>query len=292
MQISGSAVALITPMHDDGSVDKKTLSELVEWHISEGTTALIIAGSTGEGATLNEDEHEDIIRSVVQQVKKRVPVIAGSGVNSTTKTLKLSQHAKQAGADACLIVTPYYNKPPQRGLYAHYKFIAEQLNMPIILYNVPGRTACDLLPETVAQLAEVKHIVGIKEATGNIDRVKDIIELLGTDFPIYSGDDATALALMQAGGKGVISVTANIAPRKMRAMCDFALAGDFDKAALINKELDALHHDLFLESNPIPTKWALTQMQKIKAGIRLPLIPLDKRYHEKVKEAMHKAGIS
>lgn len=292
MQISGSAVALITPMHDDGSVDKKTLSELVEWHISEGTTALIIAGSTGEGATLNEDEHEDIIRSVVQQVKKRVPVIAGSGVNSTTKTLKLSQHAKRAGADACLIVTPYYNKPPQRGLYAHYKFIADQLDMPIILYNVPGRTACDLLPETVAQLAEVKHIVGIKEATGNIDRVKDIIKLLGTDFPIYSGDDATALALIQAGGKGVISVTANIAPRKMRAMCDFALAGDFDKAALINKELDALHHDLFLESNPIPTKWALTQMQKIKAGIRLPLIPLDKRYHEKVKEAMHKAGIS
>lgn len=287
----GSMVAIVTPMLEDGSIDKKALNELVEWHVQAKTSAIVAAGTTGESATLESDEHFLVISEVVRQVAGRIPVIAGAGTNSTRSTLKLAENARRAGADACLIVTPYYNKPTQAGLYQHYKTVAEQCGLPVILYNVPGRTACDIQPETVEKLAAVKNIIGIKEATGNIDRAKEIIRRCGREFEIYSGDDATALELMLNGGHGVISVTANIAPEKMAAMCDAALNGDLELARKLNSELDMLHHRLFLESNPIPSKWALHTMGKISAGIRLPLLPLDSKYHKEVKEAMHSAGV-
>lgn len=287
----GSMVALVTPMHEDGSIDKKALHDLVEWHIQAKTAALIIAGTTGESATLDYDEQYELIASVVKQVAGRIPVIAGTGTNSTQTTIKLTESAKRAGADACLIVTPYYNKPTQLGLYEHYKTIAEKTQIPIILYNVPGRTCCDLLPETIERLAKIKHIIGIKEATGNLERTKDIIKRCGKDFAIYSGDDATAMDLMLLGADGVISVTANIAPAKMQQMCEAALAGQKELAEKLNTELMLLHTRLFLEANPIPAKWALHAMGKIQSGIRLPLLPLDSKYHQEVKEAMQNAGV-
>jgi 4-hydroxy-tetrahydrodipicolinate synthase len=287
----GSMVALVTPMHKDGSIDKKALHDLVEWHILSHTDAIIAAGTTGECATLEPDEQFELVSLVVKQVAKRIPVIAGTGTNSTQATLTLSENAKRAGADACLIVTPYYNKPTQNGLFHHYKCIADKVAIPIILYNVPGRTACDMLPETVERLSKVAHIVGIKEATGKVERTQDILKRCDKHFEVYSGDDATALDLMLHGARGVISVTANVAPMKMHEMCEAALSGNRSLAEKINSELMLLHQRLFLESNPIPTKWALHTMGKIQSGIRMPLLPLDSRYHQEVKEAMQHAGV-
>lgn len=287
---NGSIVALVTPMQENGAIDKKSLHDLIEWHIASGTDGIVVVGTTGEAATLSEQEQFDIISSVVQQAAKRVPIIAGTGTNSTEHTIKLTNNAKKAGADAALIVTPYYNKPTQNGLYQHYKTIAEQVDLPIILYNVPGRTACDLLPETVARLANIPNIIGIKEATGKIPRAQEIGQLC-KDFAIFSGDDESALELMFNGAKGVISVTANIAPVKMHKLCQAALTGNKTLAIEINNELAILHKKLFLESNPIPTKWALYEMGLIPPGIRLPLIPLDSRYHSDLQEAMQKAGV-
>lgn len=286
----GSMVAIITPMHMDGTIDKKSLHDLVEWHIASKTDGLIVAGTTGESATLTATEQADLIATVVKQVNKRIPVIAGTGSNSTQHTLELTLNAKAAGADACLIVTPYYNKPTQNGLYEHYKTIAEKSQFPIILYNVPGRTGCDLLPETVARLSKLPHIIGIKEATGKVERASDILKLCGSEFAIYSGDDATAMDLMLLGAKGVISVTANITPKKMHDLCAAALDGNQALAEKINAELMPLHTNLFLESNPIPTKWALHEMGLIPAGIRLPLLPLDAKFHATLKSAMRAAG--
>lgn len=288
----GSMVALITPMTHEGEIDYRALYDLIEWHIAEKTTALIIAGTTGESATLTADEHFALIKASVKQVNGRIPVIAGSGTNATASTIKLSQAAIEAHADACLIVTPYYNKPTQLGLVKHYQTIAETIAWPIILYNVPGPTACDLLAETVAHLAKVEHIVGIKEATGKIERVQQIKKSCPEAFRIYSGDDGTALQLMQNGAKGVISVTANIAPNKMAKMCEAVLIGNNSVAEALNQQLEGLHQALFLESNPIPTKFALHLLGKIKNAIRMPLLPLDKQYHDKIQEAMKKAGVS
>ncbi len=287
----GSMVALVTPMHANGTVDKESLHDLVEWHITSKTDGLIIAGTTGEGSTLTNEEQFDLISTVVKQVAKRIPVIAGTGSNSTDHTIELTENAKHAGADGVLIVTPYYNKPTQLGLYEHYKKVAESVNIPILLYNVPGRTACDMLAETVEKLAKIKNIVGIKEATGNIERAEDILKRCGKDFSLLSGDDATALQFMLRGGHGVISVTANVAPEKMHALCTAATSGKKDIAEKIDAELVGLHHKLFLESNPIPTKWALNQMGKIPAGIRLPLTPFGEKFHQELKTAMQSAGI-
>jgi 4-hydroxy-tetrahydrodipicolinate synthase len=290
-ELKGSMVALVTPMLADGSIDKQALHDLIEWHIESKTDALIAAGTTGESATLEPNEQFELISLVVKQVAGRIPVIAGTGTNSTRTTLQLTENAKKAGADACLIVTPYYNKPSQDGLYHHYKTVAENTSLPIILYNVPGRTACDLLPETVERLSKIKNIIGVKEATGKLERAQDILKRCDGDFKIYSGDDATALDLMLLGAHGVISVTANIAPRKMHDMCEAALSGNRALAEKINAELMPLHERLFVESNPVPTKWALHCMGKIQAGIRSPLLPLDNKYHQEVKEAMHTAGV-
>lgn len=287
----GSMAAIITPMHEDGSIDKEALAELVEWHIQNGTDAIIATGTTGESVTLDADEQFEVNSIVVKQAAGRIPVIAGTGSNSTRTVIKLSEQAKRAGVDALLIVTPYYNKPTQNGLFEHYKKIAEHCDLPIILYNVPSRTACDILPETVERLSKVKNIIGIKEATGKLDRALEIIKRCGPDFAVYSGDDATALELMQNGARGVISVTANVAPRKMSDMCKAALNGNLELATKLNLELMPLHQQLFLESNPIPTKWALQTMGKIKTGIRLPLLPLDSKYHQEVKKAMQTAGV-
>ncbi len=288
----GSMVALVTPMQEDGSIDKKALQALVEWHIQSKTSAIVAVGSTGESATLDPDEQLEVISLVIKQAAGRVPVIAGTGSNSTRSTLKLTENAKRAGADACLIVTPYYNKPTQNGLYHHYKVIAETVDLPIILYNVPGRTGCDMQAETVERLAKIKSIVGIKEATGKVDRAQEILARCGSSFGIYSGDDATGLDLLLHGAHGVISVTANVAPLKMAEMCEAVLQGDKILAEKINAELMLLHKRLFVESNPIPVKWVLHNMGKIPPGIRLPLLPLDNRYHQEVKEAMQNAGVN
>lgn len=287
----GSMAAIITPMHEDGTIDQQALRDLVEWHIQNKTDAIVATGTTGESVTLDADELFTVNDIVVKQVAGRVPVIAGTGSNSTKAVIAMSREAKRAGVTALLIVTPYYNKPTQNGLFIHYKTIAEQIDLPIILYNVPSRTACDILPETVARLAKIKNIVGIKEATGKLERTQEILQLTGPEFEIYSGDDATALELMQHGAKGVISVTANIAPLKMHDMCAAALTGNNELAEKLNTELMPLHKQLFLESNPIPTKWALEFMGKIQAGIRLPLLPLDSKYHQDVKKAMQTAGV-
>lgn len=287
----GSMVAIITPMNQDGSIDKKAFKNLIDWHIAAKTAAIVVAGTTGESATLNKEEHFDIMTTAVQHAAGRIPIIAGTGTNATQTTILLTENAKRAGADACLIVTPYYNKPTQKGLIAHYQTIAETIALPIILYNVPGRTGCDLLPETIEQLAKIKNIIGIKEATGKVERTTAILQQCRPDFLVYSGDDATALSLMRAGAQGVISVTANIVPEKMVALCDAVLNKHYDEAEKINQTLMLLHQHLFLESNPIPTKWALMMMNKIQSGIRLPLLPLDKQYHDAVKQALQQAGV-
>lgn len=287
----GSMVALVTPMHEDERLDFEALERLVEFHVENGTDAIVSVGTTGESPTLNEAEHCEVIRRTVDLVKGRVPVIAGTGSNSTREAIDLSRAAMSAGADACLLVTPYYNKPTQEGLYLHHKLIAETVPVPQILYNVPGRTACDMLPETVARLSKVSNIIGIKEATGDLSRLTQIRELCGDSFDIFSGDDDTGTEFMLQGGNGVISVTNNVAPKAMAQMCAAALAGDREKALELNQPLTGLHNDLFVEANPIPVKWALTEMAKMPAGIRLPLTPLSEQYHETLRAAMRQAGV-
>ncbi len=288
---SGSMVALVTPMRADGSIDSECLHKLVEFHISNGTDAIVAVGTTGESATLTVKEHCDVIRQVVTQVNGRVPVIAGTGANSTTEAIELTQYAKDLGVDAVLLVTPYYNKPTQEGLYLHYKTIAEAVDIPQILYNVPSRTACDMLPETVARLADIPNIIGIKEATGDLSRVEQINTLCDNQMELYTGEDANTVDFILAGGQGVISVTANVAPAAMHEMCHAALEGNKVKASQINNDLAKLHKSLFVEANPIPVKWALSEMGLIPTGIRLPMTVLSDRYHQPVRDALDAAGI-
>ncbi len=287
----GSMVALVTPMVDGGGVDDKALADLLEFHIENGTDAIVSVGTTGESATLDEHEHCAVIRRTVDVVNGRIPVIAGTGANSTREAVDLTRCAMEAGADACLLVTPYYNKPTQEGLYRHHRAVAEAVPVPQILYNVPGRTAVDMLPDTVERLSHISNIVGIKEATGSIERAREIIDRCGDRLDVFSGDDATAIELMLVGGKGDISVTANVAPRDMHDMCAAALAGDRTTAEKINDRLMPLHKALFLESNPIPVKWALYEMGLIPAGIRLPLTMLSEQHHDAVRSALQQAGV-
>ena len=291
MEIRGSIVALVTPMHADGAVDWDRLRKLVDWHVAEGTHAIVAVGTTGESATLGFEEHDLVIREVISAARGRVPVIAGTGANSTEEAIRLTRDAKRDGADACLLVTPYYNKPTQEGLYQHYKAIAEAVDIPQILYNVPGRTACDMLPETVERLARISNIVGIKEATGNLERIREIRERCGADFLIYSGDDATAVEAMLMGADGDISVTANVVPRKMAALCEAALAGEAAQARSLDAEINTLHRDLFVESNPIPVKWALQQMGLIDSGIRLPLTQLSPAAQQVLRGTLTSCGL-
>lgn len=287
----GSIVALITPMHADGEIDEDSLRRLIEWHIAEGSAAIVAVGTTGESATLDEAEHCAVIARTVDYAAGRIPVIAGTGANSTREAIALTRCALEAGADAALLVTPYYNKPTQEGLYLHFRAIAEAVDIPQILYNVPGRTACDMLPETVARLAPIPNILGLKEATGDVARVERLRALCGPDFALYSGDDATACDFMLRGGDGVISVTANLAPRQMQRMCEAALSGDRALAERLDQPLSALHRDLFLEANPIPVKWGAAELGLCERGIRLPLTWLAERYHEPVRAAMRQAGL-
>ncbi len=289
--ISGSMVALVTPMDAQGGLDWDALSKLVDFHLQEGTNAIVAVGTTGESATLDVHEHVEVIRRVVDQVAGRIPVIAGTGANSTREAVELTHNAKSVGADACLLVTPYYNKPTQEGLYQHFRHIAENVAIPQILYNVPGRTACDMLPETVERLSKVANIIGIKEATGDLQRAQDILNRVSSDFLVYSGDDATAVELMLMGGKGNISVTANVAPRAMAELCAAAMRGDAATARAINERLMPLHKNLFIESNPIPVKWALHEMGLMQDGIRLPLTWLSPRCHEPLRQAMRQSGV-
>lgn len=288
---SGSMVALVTPMHADGTLDDDSLRKLVEFHISQGTDAIVAVGTTGESATLSVDEHSGVIQKIIEQVDGRLPVIAGTGANSTSEAIELTEYAKDLGADAVLLVTPYYNRPTQEGMFLHFKAIAEAVDLPQILYNVPGRTASDLLPETVGRLSEVPNIIGIKEATGDVSRVQQIRQLSVDDFELYTGEDTNTVDFILAGGRGVISVTANVAPALMHNMCIAALAGDEAKAREINQKLIALHRFLFVESNPIPVKWALSEMGMIPKGIRLPMTVLSEKYHQSVREALITAGV-
>jgi 4-hydroxy-tetrahydrodipicolinate synthase len=285
----GSMVALVTPMHEDGNIDEASLRRLVDYHIDNQTNAIVAVGTTGESATLTHDEHCEVIQIVVNQTDGRIPVIAGTGSNSTAEAIEYTQCAARVGADACLLVTPYYNKPTQEGLYQHYKKIAEMVPIPQLLYNVPGRTACDMLPATVKRLAEIDNIVGIKEAVGDTTRIRELVALASDQFAIFSGDDATALELILLGGKGTISVTANVAPQAMHNMCQLALTGKKADAEAINQRLMGLHKNLFVEANPIPVKWAVHTQGLIPPGIRLPLLPLSKQYHDVVKQAMQSA---
>lgn len=289
--IQGSIVALVTPMDTEGVIDKPSLQRLVEFHIEQGTDSIVAVGTTGESATLDEEEHCDVIRSIVQYAAGRIPIIAGTGANSTTEAIALTARAKQAGADACLLVTPYYNKPTQEGLFLHYKAIAEAVDIPQILYNVPGRTACDMLPETVGRLAQIENIVGIKEATGQLERVTQLRELCGEDFALYTGDDATSCEFCLLGGNGTITVTGNIAPRLVHEMITAAINGDRETAFSIDAKLTGLHKHLFIQSNPIPVKWALAEMGLMGKGIRLPLTWLSDECHQTVRTAMRQAEV-
>lgn len=288
--IQGSMVALVTPMHADNSLDWDSLHKLVDWHLEQGTHAIVAVGTTGESATLNVEEHLAVIKKIVDQVNGRIPVIAGTGANSTSEAVELTQAAKSAGADACLLVTPYYNKPTQEGLFLHHQFVAKAVAIPQYLYNVPGRTGVDMKPETALRLAKVPNIVGIKEATGDLERAKLLIQQAPESFAIISGDDATAVDLILLGGKGDISVTANVVPAAIARMCELALAGEAEAARAINKRLLPLHDAMFVESNPIPVKWAVERLGLIQAGIRLPLTRLSEQYHQQVKTAMQEAG--
>jgi 4-hydroxy-tetrahydrodipicolinate synthase len=289
--LTGSIVALVTPMREDGAVDHEALAKLVDRTVEAGTAAIVSVGTTGESATLTVSEHTDVIRNTVQVVAGQVPVIAGTGANSTAEAIHLTDAAKRAGADAALLVTPYYNKPPQEGLYRHFKAVAEAVELPQILYNVPARTGCDMLPATVARLAAVPNIVGLKEALGTLDRVRELVALGLEDFALYSGDDATVRESILAGFHGTISVTANAAPELMARMCAAALAGDAALAAELDADLAPLHRALFVEPNPIPIKWALAELGLAQAGIRLPLVPLDPAHHETVRAALRSAGL-
>jgi 4-hydroxy-tetrahydrodipicolinate synthase len=289
--LSGSLVAMVTPMHDDGSLDLDAFRQLIDWHIEQGTDGIVVVGTTGESPTVDFDEHRLLIRTAVEHADGRIPIVAGTGANSTREAIELAAYAKQAGADQSLSVVPYYNKPSQEGLYRHFAAIAEAVDIPQIVYNVPSRTVADLQQETLLRLARIANIVGLKDATGDIARASDLLRELPAGFAVYSGDDATGLALMLLGGVGVISVTANVAPRLMHEMCVAALKPDPVRARESNNKLLGLHRNLFVEANPIPVKWALYQMKLIKSGIRLPLTPLVDRCHEPVRLAMRGAGI-
>lgn len=288
--ITGSIVAIVTPMQDDGNVDLAAMSALLNWHVEQGTDAIVAVGTTGESATLTVDEHCEVVTHVVREINGRIPVIAGTGANSTAEAIELTQAAKSAGADACLLVTPYYNKPSQRGLIAHHTKIAESVDIPQILYNVPGRTACDMLPETIHALSSVPNIIGVKEATGDIDRGRKVMDLCGDNFAVYSGDDATSLELILAGAVGSISVTANVVPRQIHEMCRLALAGEAKAAHAVNQGVASLHELLFLEANPMPVKWALKEMGKLGPGIRLPLVEFDEVFHDQLRQALIASG--
>ncbi len=290
--LSGSLVAIVTPMHADGRIDLVRFKSLIEFHIAEGTDGIVVVGTTGESPTVDFDEHKDLIRKAVEFAGGRVPVVAGTGANSTAEAIELTQSAKSAGAAACLSVVPYYNKPTQEGLFRHFRAIAEAEDIPTILYNVPGRTVADLSNETALRLAQVPNIIGIKDATAGIERGADLLLRAPESFRVFSGDDASSLALLLLGAHGVISVTANVAPRLMHEMCVAALAGDVQRARGINARLMGLHQKLFVEANPIPVKWAVSQLGLIGDGIRLPLTPLTAQYHDVIREAMRQAGIA
>jgi 4-hydroxy-tetrahydrodipicolinate synthase len=291
IQIRGSIPAIVTPMHEDGSLDLPAFRKLIDWHVEEGTNGLVVVGTSGESATLSVEEHVLMVKTAVDHAAKRFPIIAGAGGNSTSEAIALAKAAKEVGADATLQVVPYYNKPTQEGMYQHFRKIAESVDLPLIMYNVPGRTVADMNHETVLRLAGVPGIVGIKEATGNIDRAAHLIKHAPAHFAIYSGDDPTAIALMLLGGHGNISVTANVAPRAMGEMCRAALAGDAITARKIHLSLLSLHKQMFCESNPIPAKWALAALGRMEGGIRLPLTPLDARYHDVVRDALRETGL-
>ncbi len=290
--IKGSIVAIVTPMHEDGALDYPRLRSLIDWHVREGTDAIVIVGTTGESPTVDWDEHCELIRVTVEHAAGRIPVIAGTGANSTAEAIELTEYAKKAGASAGLSVVPYYNKPTQEGLYRHFRKIAEAVDLPLILYNVPGRTVADLANDITLRLTQVPGIVGIKDATGNLERGADLIKRVPKGFAIYSGDDASAVALILLGGSGTISVTANVAPRLMHEMVAAALENDLVTARDIHLRLLGLHRNLFLEANPIPVKWAVAQMGLIEPGIRLPLTPLSPDYYDRVRKAMADAGVA
>ncbi len=287
----GSLVAIVTPMHEDGGLDLERFRSLLDFHIAQGTDGVVVVGTTGESPTVDFDEHHLLMRTAVDHVAGRITVIAGTGANSTREAIDLSIYAKNAGVDACLSVAPYYNKPTQEGLYQHFKAIAEAVEIPHILYNVPGRTVVDIHNDTTLRLAEIPNIIGIKDATGDIGRGSDLLLRAPAGFSIYSGDDVSALAFLLLGGHGVISVTANVAPKMMHEMCIAAFAGDLDTARALNNKLLRLHVNLFVEANPIPVKWAVAQMGLIESGIRLPLTPLSAKYHQLIREAMQSANI-
>jgi 4-hydroxy-tetrahydrodipicolinate synthase len=289
--ITGSIVAIVTPMHEDGSLDLPRYRALIDWHVASGTAAIVAVGTTGESPTVDVEEHATLIRVAVEHAAGRVPVIAGTGGNATREAIELTRHAAEVGAQASLQVVPYYNKPGQEGLYRHFRAVAESADLPVILYNVPGRTVADLSNDTIVRLAEVPGIVGLKDATGDMPRVSDLLSRVPASFALYSGNDDSALALMALGGHGVISVTANVAPREMAQLCAAALGGDLKSARAINNRLLPLHFKLFVEANPIPLKWAMQRMGRIEGGIRLPMTPLDPRNHAVVEAALRQSGV-
>jgi 4-hydroxy-tetrahydrodipicolinate synthase len=289
--IKGSIVAIVTPMHADGKLDHPGLKQLIDWHIAEGTDAIVIVGTTGETSTVTVEEHCGLIKLAVEHVQGRIPVIAGTGGNSTVEAVKLTEYAKEVGADAALVVVPYYNRPTQEGMYQHFKTIANAVDLPIILYNVPGRTVADMSNETIVRLSAIANIVGVKDATGNIARGLELLRNVDPSFAVYSGDDPTAMALMLCGGAGNISVTANVAPRAMHQLCEAAISGDRARAMAINNKVMPLHHKLFVEPNPVPVKWALAEMGLIPPGLRLPLVPLAPEFHATVRSALRDAGV-
>ncbi|EUJ11392.1 dihydrodipicolinate synthase [Methylophilaceae bacterium 11] len=289
---TGSLVAIVTPMHENGDLDLVALKKLIDFHVDAGTDGIVIVGTTGESPTVDVEEHCLLIKTTVEHVAGRIPVIAGTGANSTSEAIALTRKAKALGADACLLVAPYYNKPSQEGLYQHFAAVAQAVDIPQILYNVPGRTGCDIQNDTVVRLSAIQNIVGIKDATGGIERGTDLLLKVPADFVVYSGDDATSLSLLLLGARGVISVTANVAPALMHDMCVKAMAGDVTAARQINAKLFALHQKLFVEANPIPVKWVLQQMGHIQTGIRLPLVNLSPQYHAILRDAMTRAGIA
>lgn len=289
--IQGSIVAIVTPMHADGSLDLPGLRKLIDWHIAEGTDGIVIVGTTGESPTVSVDEHCELIRVAVEHTAKRIPVIAGTGGNSTSEAIELTQFAKDVGADASLLVVPYYNRPTQEGMYQHFKKIVEAVDLPAILYNVPGRTVADMSNETILRLAKIPGVIGVKDATANISRGIDLLRLAPKGFLVYSGDDATAMALMFCGAKGNISVTANIAPRAMHQLCDAAMNQRVAEAVEINNKVSPLHNKLFVEPNPVPVKWAMAEIGLIPTGMRLPIVPLAAEYHDVVRAAMRESGV-
>ena len=287
----GSLVAIVTPMHEDGSLDLKSFRALIDFHVEQGTDGIVVVGTTGESPTVNFKEHHLLISTAVKHAAGRIPIVAGTGANSTTEAIDLSAYAKDAGADASLSVVPYYNKPTQEGLYQHYKSIAEAVDIPQIIYNVPGRTVVDINNDTVLRLSQISNIIGIKDATGNMGRGFDLLCRAPKDFAVYSGDDASSLAFLLQGGHGTISVTANVAPKLVHEMCVAVFEGELTTARSINSKLLRLHFDLFVEANPIPVKWAVAQMGLMETGLRLPLTNLSEEYHKLVRDSMIQAGI-